>query len=199
MRLEFESINRNNFREVGAAVGVPMAQSSQRDAESRAYSCCVFCLEGEQVSKRKRKQGMMLFSPEGEGTCRAIRRVGMEECLEKEALGFWERVYDRYTGELMGFRMKARKEVDDSALKSQPTPAAIAPAEMELNAFAQAGFTDARSHTARLKEADRLSREKSGREPEDKIERTLAKVIVWPKVGAAKGDILRAWPRGASA
>jgi hypothetical protein len=148
-------------------------------------------------SKSKRKQGMMLFSPESAGACRVIRRVGMEESLEKEALGLWERVYDQHSGELMGFRLKDRRE-DDSELKSQPTPAGIAPCEMELNAFAQAGFRDARSHTMRLSEVDRMSREKSGRAPEDKAERTMAKVFVWPNVGPAKGDILRAWPKGAA-
>jgi hypothetical protein len=149
------------------------------------------------MGKRGRRQRFPVFSAEGETACRVIVRVSFEEGLEKEALGVWERRYDTYSGELMGFRVKVRKE-DDSALKSQPTPAAIVASEMETNAFAGTTFLDANSRTVRLREEDRMAREKSGREPEDKIERTTAKVFVWPKVGARKGDILRAWPNGAA-
>ena len=64
------------------------------------------------------------------------------------------------------------RQDDDSALQSQPTPAAIAASEMELNAFARV-FADARSRTVRLGEMDRLSRQKYGKLPEDLAESAL--------------------------
>jgi hypothetical protein len=190
MRLKLGSNQADNFRESDVRGG------GRPDGAVRPKRCepaSVHVCEGDPV-KSKRKQGIMLFTPESAGACRVIRRVSHEEALEKEALGFWERVYDGCSGELMGFRLKARQE-DDSSMQSQPTSAAIVASEMELNAFARV-FRDAQSHTIRLKEEDRLSREKRGADAEDKAERTMAKVFVWPKVGAAKGDILRAWPRG---
>lgn len=149
------------------------------------------------MGKRSKKQTFMLFSAESEKTCRVISRVSFEQGIEKEALGVWERVYDQYCGELIGFRLRVRVE-DDSSIPSRQTPSAIPAREMEVFAFAGTRFLDANSRTARLQEVDRLSREKSGRDPEDMIERTVRKVLVWPHVGAAKGDILRAWPRGAA-
>lgn len=144
------------------------------------------------MKKKDRKQAWPLYSADSETTCRILKRVSDEDGRRQEALGNWERRYDTVTGEMIGWRVKVRI-VDDSELKSKPTPASIAPAEMELNAFAQV-FADARSRTARMDEVQRLERAKNGREPEDKAERTIRKVLVWPHVGPARGDILRAWP-----
>ena len=68
-----------------------------------------------------------------------------------------------------------------------PSTAGIADWEMELNL--------ARSRTRGLRELDRMKRIADGEAPEDEVERVQAKVRVYAVVGAARGDILRAWPR----
>jgi hypothetical protein len=54
--------------------------------------------------------------------------------------------------------------------------AGISPSEMEANA----GLFGS-SHTARLPEAKKTEIERSGRQPEDFVERTFAKVLEWGK------------------
>ena len=142
---------------------------------------------------RSQKLGFPLFSADSESKCCIIRRVRMEEAEKMEALGVWERRYDQYSGELIGFRMVASFIDDRKVMHSKPTPAAICASEMEVNAFTK--FRDGRSRTARLSELDKLKRIHDGLPPEDHIERTYRKVLVFPYVGAAKGDILRAWPK----
>lgn len=160
-------------------------------------------------NKRSKAQPFAVFSSESETTCKVIDRVDLNEGLERERLGLVERNYDTYSGELIGFRLKARKQ-DDTHLKSHPSPAAITGpsrkrpndpkrvCEMEVFAFAGTTFEDANSHTAGRREVDRLSLELSGREPEDRIERTVAKVLVWRQVGGKRRDVLRVWPKGVS-
>lgn len=139
--------------------------------------------------KRCEKQGkpryVPLFSAESESSCKIIRRVSLDEAEKFEALGVWDRRYDSYSGELMGFRISAKSD-DSDKLSAGWTPAAISPAEMELN-------TDP-SITFGMSEIRRLEREKQGLPAEDHVERVKCKVLVWPLVGAAKKDILRAWP-----
>lgn len=127
-----------------------------------------------------------LFSAESESTCRIVRRVSPEEAEKMEALGVWERRYDQYSGELMGYRLAPRRDDSDMPTAGR-TPAAISADEMELNCE--------RSATSGMPEILRLKREKEGRSAEDHIERVQCKVFVWPLVGAAKKDILRAWPK----
>jgi|HubBroStandDraft_6_1064221.scaffolds.fasta_scaffold1054529_1 hypothetical protein len=103
-----------------------------------------------------------------------------------EALGVWERAYDNYSGELMGYRLAPRRDDTDKPTAGW-TPAAISPNEMELNTE--------RSATSGMPEFLRMKREKEGFPPEDHIERVQRKVLVWPLVGSAPRDILRAWPK----
>jgi hypothetical protein len=138
------------------------------------------------MGKRNRKQGYPLFSSESEQTCRIVRRVSLDEAEKCVALGVWERRYDTYSGELMGFRLCALRR-DDSELDSAGhTPAAISFQEMQTNLEY--------SYTSGLPEFERLKREKNGQPAEDHVERVQCKVIVFPYVGAAKKDILRVWP-----
>ena len=103
----------------------------------------------------------------------------------------WRREYDKTTGAMIGFRMVgAETNKVDSDLPHSFTSVAISKTEMEVNA---AGTRS--SHTFRLTEPDRLARIKNGLPPEDAAERTIAKVRVYNQVGAARGDILRVWPR----
>jgi hypothetical protein len=140
--------------------------------------------------RRSQKQGMPLFSAESGTSGRIIRRVSMEDAERYEKAGVWERRYDGNSGELLGFQMVACYIYDQKVPASKPSPAAISASEMEVFAGV-AG----RSRTARLSELDKLQRIHDGLPSEDHIERTMCKVFVFPHVGAAKGDILRAWPK----
>jgi hypothetical protein len=142
--------------------------------------------------RKERKQAWPLFSADSETSCRIVRRVSMDEAEKFEAMGVWERRYDHFSGELMGFRLCDRK--DDSDLPSSGwTPAAISTSEMETNA-ASFAFVGDWSRTAGLSEERRLEREKQGFPAEDHAERVQRKVLVFPHVGSAKKDILRVWP-----
>jgi hypothetical protein len=126
-----------------------------------------------------------------EGGFRVMTRVSLMHAELCERMGAWRREYDTGTGDLLGFRVigpEARK--GDVEIRSVQTTATISKAEIEMN-IGMAG----RSKTYGLCEMDRLERLKAGELPEDRIERTIAKVRVWPMVGAAKGDVVRAWPR----
>jgi len=115
---------------------------------------------------------------------RMIRMTDMARGDAQVMAGNWRRVYETLTGMLIGFQVvqasTARGEYD---MPSIPTPAAMSAREMELNC--------ARSRTAGLSEDQRAEL----RFPEDKIERVQAKVRVYAQIGAARGDILRVWPR----
>jgi hypothetical protein len=127
-----------------------------------------------------------LYSADSESACRVVRhRVSLDEAEKFEALGIWERRYDTYSGELMGFRITARSDDTDKPTAGW-SAAAISANEMELNTEY--------SRTFGLPEMMRLKREKEGLPAEDHIERVQCKILVWPLVGAAKHDILRAWP-----
>jgi hypothetical protein len=137
-------------------------------------------------AKPAKQRMYQLYSADSETNCRVVRhRVSLDEAEKLEALGIWERRYDTYSGELIGFRIVNRRDDSDKPTAGW-TPAAISANEMELNAE--------RSATSGMPEVLRLKREKEGRPPEDHIERVQCKVLVWPIVGSAKQDILRAWP-----
>jgi hypothetical protein len=100
--------------------------------------------------------------------------------------GEWRRVYSQESGDLLGYQLVGpdRSTKGDYDLLSTHAPAAISVSEMQVNAGCHG-----RSRTWGMSEDRRLER----RDPEDAIERTMAKVAVWPFVGPRKGDVVRAW------
>jgi hypothetical protein len=124
-----------------------------------------------------------------EGGWRVIRRVRRLEAGRRQCeRGAWREQFNEESGELIGWRLVSPEEMtgDQAIQTTAGSTAAIVAAEMETNAGLRG-----RSYTARLSEDERLERQA----PEDFIERTTAKVRVWPDVHGAPGDILRAWPR----
>lgn len=123
-----------------------------------------------------------------DGGYRIIQRTHRDRGQRFEALGVWRAEFDPSTGNLLGWRVvgyEARKI--DSDLKSMPSTVSISSSEMNLNCE--------HSRTYGMREEQRLSMVKSGRAPEDKIERVKAKVRVYAIIGPAKQDILRVWPK----
>jgi hypothetical protein len=141
------------------------------------------------MAKKAKSEQFRVFS--ADAGYRVVSRTGLKDAQLYEALGVWRREYDKTTGQMLGFRMIGQ-ETDkvDSDLQHMGTPVAISTTQMEVNAMGTRA-----SHTFRLTEPDRLARIKNGLPPEDAAERTLAKVRVYNEIGAAKGDILRVWPR----
>jgi hypothetical protein len=135
---------------------------------------------------RAASQAIKVF-PSG-GGFRVIRAVSREKAEMLEAMGAWRREYDSSTGALLGFRViGAEAKKMDSDLRSIETTSGIDDWEMELNVE--------RSRTRGLSEMQRMELVKACAEPEDAIERVQAKVRVYAVIGAARGDILRVWPR----
>ena len=119
---------------------------------------------------------------------RVIRCASRAKAEKFEAMGIWRREYDPANGEQLGFRVVGIEDRKmDSELPRTPTVPEITAIEMEMNLM--------RSRTYRLSEEQRLKLIKDGKMPEDAIERAKAKIRVYPFVGAAKGDILKVWPR----
>lgn len=129
---------------------------------------------------------------------RVIRRISCQDAEKKVELGVMRRVLDG-AGNHIGYQpvapAAARMDMD---VPSQPSPVTIMRGQMEMNAVG-------RSRTMGMSEAKRLERAASidpntgkHRDAEDRIERVQRKVQVYARVGAAKGDILRAWPRNAA-
>lgn len=142
-------------------------------------SCCV---------KSKVPRHLALYPAETVLGWRIIRRVSLDKGLEHEQRGVWRRVLDPVTLELIGFQMIAAKvERGDRDLPTTRSCAAIPAREMELNAQ--------RSRTAGMSEDRRQERAAAGRRPEDAIERVQCKVMVYPHINGAPGDILRVWPK----
>lgn len=121
-----------------------------------------------------------------------VRRLAAAEAEMQERLQLLVRAYDPSSGALLGFRVASGLSEGDCDLPSLRTTAGISRREMEMNAMAI--FIDGRSRTRGLRELERLERARNGYAPEDEIERVQAKVRVYPLVGAARGDIKRAWP-----
>lgn len=131
-----------------------------------------------------------------DGSFRVIR---MERREHAEQLVMCETLrpeFDQRTGELLGYRVLGagarkvdsdRKSMRSSASISGPNPKTRRPGEMELNCE--------RSRTEGCSESIRRKMEADGYPAEDRIERVRAKVRVYAQVGAARGDILRVWPR----
>jgi hypothetical protein len=125
-----------------------------------------------------------------------VRRLTFAKGEAMANAGVYARVYDEVTGLQIGYQI-AKEPATDKDIPSQPTQAVISISELEANAGVRG-----RSRTAGLPEHKRLERakrtsRKTGKLllPEDAIERATAKVRVYPMVGPARGDILRAWPK----
>jgi hypothetical protein len=104
-----------------------------------------------------------------------------------EALGLARREYDATTGKLIGYRELSGAELKNESLQPlMEMPALMDADQMELNL--------GRSATRGLSEQRRVDRVGVTGCLEDRIERVQAKVRVYQNVGAARGDILRAWP-----
>lgn len=141
--------------------------------------------EGVEVNPRKKCRAYPVFATDGR---KIIRRTTRAEGDLLEQAGVWQREYDTLTGALIGYRLVgvSRSRVD-ADVRSRKTSASITPREMELNVC--------NSRTQGMSEAARMKRVKDGRQAEDAVERTHAKVAVYRHVTGEVGDILRVWPR----
>jgi len=140
------------------------------------------------TGKRSRPKSYSVLAATGS---KVIDRTTLEGAREYEQRGIWRREYDTQTGELRGFRVDGADVTRvDLDLPHMQTTVAISRTEMEVNAFGMRS-----SHTFRMTEPERLQQAKNGLPPEDMVERTIAKIRVYKLVGAARGDILKAWPR----
>jgi hypothetical protein len=146
---------------------------------------------------RATRKNVKLFPsyPEKKGW-RVARLVSYEQAERKEDEGSWRRLNDPLTGALIGFEIIAVNDTaGDEDVRSMRSSASISSSEMEVNAGARF-FRGDRSRTVGSSEDRRAELAAMGRAPEDRAERVQAKVAVYAHVGAAKGDILRVWPRG---
>lgn len=140
---------------------------------------------GRMATIRKRKKAYPVRPNEGR---KIIRLTTVSDAVIYEQLGIWRREYDSQTGELLGFRLVgAELRKVDSDLMSIHSSSAISAGEMQRNLMC--------SRTHGLREEARMQRIKDGEPPEDQVERTRAKIRVYPFVGAKTGAILDAWPR----
>jgi len=137
---------------------------------------------------------LLLFKPNATLGWSVSRRIAKAEGERGVERGSFRRVYDAITNGLLGYQMIGTAEQrGDQDISSQPSSASISMREV----LANAGLMGA-SRTQGRAEDERARRdERTGRllPMEDFIERAAAKVRVYPHVGAAQGDILRAWPR----
>jgi hypothetical protein len=121
---------------------------------------------------------------------RILRTIYPREGERGVERGTMREVYDQINGHLIGYQvLGASQQRGDQDLPSTPSAASISFSEMQINAGT--AFEKGKSHTAGLPEHRRTERHI----PEDRIERVQRKVSVFARVGAAKGDILRAWPK----
>ena len=136
----------------------------------------------------RRSKPYKLFGSEISPGIRSVRGVSMAELLKFEATGAWRRKYDALTGALIGAEIISTSERrGDKDVLHIASTAAITAREMEINV--------GHSRTIFLNEDQRQARAANRRAPEDKTERVQCKVIVYPVIGSARGDILRVWPR----
>ena len=147
----------------------------------REMQTCVYEGAGE-------RRFLYLWGSDARGWRVIHHKVRLDYGRRQCARGIWRERFDEETCELVGFQLLSPEEMaGDVDLETMPgSTATIKKAEME----ALAGLRGA-SRTAGLYEDARLER----RQPEDFVERTEAKVRVYPFVHAARGDILRAWPK----
>lgn len=122
---------------------------------------------------------------------RIMHRITFRRGEAKVARGVMRRVIDE-AGNHIGYQPLAVTAVHgDRDIPSQHSAASISLQEMKVNA-------EGVSRTVGLPALQRDERVAAGRAPEDRVERVQRKVQVYPHIGAAKGDILRVWPRNAA-
>lgn len=130
---------------------------------------------------------LLLFSDNTTLGWRVLRTITREEGERRVGRGVMRQVLDPMTRNLIGYQILGESERrGDQDLTSFATTASISLREMQINAGEHG-----RSRTAGLREPERALRD----EPEDEVERIQRKVMVFPHVGAAQGDILRVWPK----
>ena len=132
-------------------------------------------------SRRRAVRGetMNLYPAETSLGWRIVRQVTAMEAAEKVALGHWSWVWYE-TGELAGAQMLASFKTDFDLPSNDRTAATITLVEVRMNAGEMG-----RSHTLGMPEYRRVSRhakydDKRILEPEDKIERAIFKIKMWP-------------------
>jgi hypothetical protein len=145
------------------------------------------------ATRRLSENMLPLYPADASRGWRVIRQVPFAKGSEKVAAGEWA-LLCHTDGTPWYFQIIANFKADADLPASEPTRP-ITAHESALNAglFGQ-------SRTAGMPEDVRLSRHDRydtdrPLPPEDAVERAMAKTRVWPKVGEAKGDILKAWPR----
>lgn len=179
--------------------------SIARNAKDTRSCLWHFVCLGGRVDKRTRKKiaaygsrkdasrGRIwpVFAPDG--SSKKVHFATAAEAEIFEAREIWRREYDTSSGFQIGFRVVGYevKRVDMD-LRSSEVPVTLTREQIE----AVSGCMG-RSRTFGLREDLRAQLVRDGEidSPEDFIERTGAKFRVYPHVGAAKGDILRAWPK----
>jgi hypothetical protein len=140
------------------------------------------------MPKRTSPAKLYLFRAKSVSLEDVIRKITLTEGEKQEASGSVRRVFDSATRELRGFQLVSAEAARmDQDLRSIKTTASISSREMQLNMEY--------SRTFGLAEERREERIANGLPPEDEAERTQAKIRVYPFIGAARGDILRVWPR----
>jgi hypothetical protein len=108
--------------------------------------------------------------------------------------GRFRHVHEEITGKLIGYQIVGTAEQrGDQDIPSQASCASISSREMDANAGLMGrSRTEGRSEDQRVRRDPHTSHLLP---MEDFVERTQAKVRVFAHVGAAKGDILLAWPK----
>lgn len=134
-------------------------------------------------------RGMLLFDTNITLGWRVVRDVSFAAGEAKVESGEWQRVYDAAMNHIGYQPMKGEKPIDEG-IPSIHSCASISRSETEINAGLRG-----ESHTAGMVEMERSRRIARGLMPEDKVERVVAKIRVWKKLGAKRGDIARVWPK----
>jgi hypothetical protein len=125
---------------------------------------------------------------------RIVRTIHRLEGERGVSSGKFREVHEEVTGKLLGYQIIGTVEQrGDQDIPSLASSAAISPREMDANAgLLGRSKTEGRSEDARIRRDPHTSHLLP---MEDFIERAAAKVRVFPRVGAARGDILLAWPK----
>jgi hypothetical protein len=170
-------------------VGGARADHRGTAKDTAIVSLAVAAFGGSMSGSKLTRKRFYLYPSETSLGWRMIRMVSAVEGDSKVNAGEWRRVLDPISHLHIGYQLCAPEmSRGDYEMPSMFSPAAISAAEMQVNAGLHGG-----SRTAHLSEDRRLER----RVVEDRVERTRAKVLVWPRVGPARGDILRVWPQEA--
>ena len=129
---------------------------------------------------------------------RVVQHTSADIGERKVAAGVWQRVYESVSLRHIGYQPLGADRRTDEDLRQMPqTSVCFTAVEMEI--IAGAAFSGGRSRTYGKDELARTERIARGLAPEDEVERLVAKLHVWRQVTAKKKDILRVWPKSASA